>query len=679
MKIYIVLSGVCAVPLFCSAHDQPVHEAIAQSAFLSSTSPNQFLNNITVNPNATLFFDPHDFAAGSFTPIYWLTNGAFHEDDPYRFGDHFYTLTPTRTLGQAKGLTDWHESLIVPGSTTNSYAWGTVPGLPSPFLLGNPPTPTNTETWECGRAYELAGLTNALQPDRDSYLAHMFYTLGHILHLNQDLSQPDHVRNDEHLISWHRYIENFGSKTYRYEQNAFPLEPHGWTYWQSEGFSKVLDFWDRGLYANNSSQGLKDDANGVNGKKLGLAEFSNGNFIGEDAIYSEYFSSGNIHYFPFPSLKDTTQPQIQPGLSGTVIDSVTLANGKSGDVVYLSKTNGGINVTHHSALHYFAVLHTPRINAPSMKVQLTINDPNVLQEYHSILIPKAIEYSTGILDYFFRGTMSIQISGISSDNPEQATNVIINTSSQPFSGGTFHLFYDDTNGVRTEITDFSSDYSGSLATNDSFTIIFSPVADAAKYLLVYQGSIGTTDPVDSGIAIAAQTFIGPSYWHNSFESDSGNLSPQAGDVFCGGWHVDAGDVDVGANGTWGENHEGTAYEGDYLLDLDGDQPGTISTNIPTTAGKTYQLTFVWCRNPDSITGALGQPVHIPSAQVLINGNAVMSLVGNMNNSWANLDWQPATYAFTAASSSTTLTFKSTTAGTTFSGIQLDAMDLQEAF
>ncbi len=344
-------------------------------------------------------------------------------------------------------------------------------------------------------------------------MAHMFYAMGHILHLNQDLSQPDHVRNDEHLHPWHRWIEKFGTKTYLHEADAFPLEPQGWSYWQSQGFSKILDFWDRNLYADSSSQGLIDDANGVAGKQLGLAEFSNGNFLGEDATYAEFFKPGDIHYFPFPSLKNTTQPQINPrNLSGTAIDTVTLADDVQGQRIYLSKTNAGINIVHHSALHYFAVRHASKINTSGMGVGLTINDTNVLQEYHSILIPKAIEYSAGILDYFFRGTLSASVVGYDT-NSMRYTNLIVNTSGQDFYGGAFSIYEDDTNGFRTFVT--QTNFSGkTLLNSNSLIMTFpGPVYSITNLLLVYQGTIGITngnsalDPVDAGIGIAASKVL----------------------------------------------------------------------------------------------------------------------------------------------------------------------------
>ena len=141
--------------------------------------------------------------------------------------------------------------------------------------------------------------------------------------------------------------------------------------------------------------------------------------------------------------------------------------------------------------------------------------------------------------------------------------------------------------------------------------------------------------------------------------------------------MDSGNVDVGANGTFGDG-ESTAYEGNYLLDLDGGEPGTISTNITTVPGQSYELSFEWCRNPDSVTGVMFDIAHVPSAEVLINDTHLDTLVGDMVNSWLDPQWQLASYTFTATSSTTKLTFHSLSAAVdpgSISGIQLDAVYL----
>ena len=63
-----------------------------------------------------------------------------------------------------------------------------------------------------------------------------------------------------------------------------------------------------------------------------------------------------------------------------------------------------------------------------------------------------------------------------------------------------------------------------------------------------------------------------------------------------------------------------------------------------------------------------------TALVLIDGNPLGTLDGNINNSWSNLQWQQAFYTFTATSTSTTLTFESLDTDSPF-GILLDAISL----
>ncbi len=138
---------------------------------------------------------------------------------------------------------------------------------------------------------------------------------------------------------------------------------------------------------------------------------------------------------------------------------------------------------------------------------MTIADDNVLSNYHDIFIPKAVEYSAGVLDYFFRGAMDVSLIGYDT-NLLQYTNLIVNTSSQDFSGGSFYLLL-ETNGVRTLVQ--SNGLSGTLASGASTNMTFPGPLPTNQYklFLVYQGTIGWSnntalDPVDSNICIAAE-------------------------------------------------------------------------------------------------------------------------------------------------------------------------------
>jgi hypothetical protein len=374
------------------------------------------------------------------------------------------------------------------------------------------------DSWQDARVYELLALTSSKRQDRDEQLALMLYALGHVLHLNQDMSQPEHVRNDQHPTR--NAIEKYGKNSYLAEAlkpgavraQFFPLRPRGWHWRRDIGFRSVEAFWTRDLYPSGP-QALNDDAIGAAGKQLGLAEFANGNFLGQDSIYREHFPIGHLHRFPFPSLFSTTYPQIlsTPGAGAGI---TLLRNGVAGTRLYLGKVADGTIVRNHSVLTHTGALFPKRPPTQAMKAMTTVADNNVLAEYHSILIPKAIEYSAGILDYFFRGQVEVICYGLTTDGKYEIR--ITNKSAQDLKGGSFHLFCDDAEGNRTPLTgaNFVIPWSGnsSLADEASIDAVFTPPTgvNAVSYMLVYRGTIGTDangaalDRVDEGIAVIAK-------------------------------------------------------------------------------------------------------------------------------------------------------------------------------
>ena len=130
-------------------------------------------------------------------------------------------------------------------------------------------------------------------------------------------------------------------------------------------------FWDRGLYSGNASP-LNHDADGDAGWQLGLAEFTSGNFLGQDAIYGEWFTPGTrefaLHYFPYPSRNtSTTYFQVRRRITAGDVDTMDYPDGSSGDSVYLRKNADGVKSRfRHSVLPY---LVTMRLDSPETIVQ----------------------------------------------------------------------------------------------------------------------------------------------------------------------------------------------------------------------------------------------------------------------------------------------------------------------
>lgn len=500
LTVLCMLFSVGGTPIICFAHEEPVHEAISQTAALSSPNLNSFLVDQLGAQDAPFLEKPSltGVLGGTLfsSPIGWIKTGSRTEDFTPRYKNHFYDPTKDPPIG----LTDGFDAFAI-----SSWEWVTT-------------SSDNQDKWQAARNYQLLALTESDRIAREYALAHTLYTLGRIIHLNQDLSQPDHTRNDNHTTvagmhpSGPSWIEPYGEKNLEKHKASWLLAPpperRGWSYWRGVGFQKLKDYWDRDVYTGQAGELNSDTIPG--GTKLGLAEFSNGNFLGEDALYAEYFTQGDKHYFPFPSLwTSTTFPAFKNGVSPHAKVSY-LKDGTSVNRLFIKKNTDGIVVERHSVLLYLGLQGGRGSGGGWIKVASTINDDTVLEAYHTNLIPKAVEYSAGLLDYFFRGRLDVVATW---DEAEQDFHLtIVNNSGQNLQGGEFHLYWDDANHNRSEVTtaDFS-DYQGSIPDGDVLDFVFDPPPGAVGYTLVYRGTIGSNgaqalDPVDSGRAIAAASF-----------------------------------------------------------------------------------------------------------------------------------------------------------------------------
>ncbi len=296
--------------------------------------------------------------------------------------------------------------------------------------------------------------------------------------------------------------------------------------WRGAGFTKLEDFWDRQLY-NGHAAALNNAEDG--GAQLGLAEWCNGNFLGDRHSYAEYFPKENsdgtpyIMWYPYPSIFSST-PFLE---HGAFVDSVKLKNGQWRNRYYLPKTGDGIQVQHFSTVSFFGAVFPNRV----FSAATSIRDDNVLKDYHDQFIPKAVKYSAGLLDYFFRGTMDITLIVDTNAVPCTYTFTNKNTSGQDFYNGSFSVVEEDTNGIRTLTlqTNLSDIISGGILSNCmSASITLSdpiPVPSGTKFFVVYQGTIGQSnsaplDPVDANIGIAAAR---PSIQETTTNTYYGNL------------------------------------------------------------------------------------------------------------------------------------------------------------
>lgn len=137
-----------------------------------------------------------------------------------------------------------------------------------------------------------------------------------------------------------------------------------------------------------------------------------------------------------------------------------------------------------------------------------------------------------------------------------------------------------------------------------------------------------------------------------------------GHVALPGWTVLDGSVDLtGTHTTWGP-----AATGDYSLDINGWEAGTISQSFDTVVGKLYQVSFAYSRNaagaPDPATAdvsAGGSIFHVSAA----NNPALYGTGGNML-------WQQGGFSFVGTGHDT-IQLKATVPGN--GGVFFDAVSV----
>jgi len=455
----------------------------------------------------------------------WLTEGSSLEDGAVirkRSRHHFYDPTcnfqdfnePGRNAG-LDNLTDHPYWWVYPPTWVNfdltgqsALAWakrGTYEKEPK----------INQFDWTDCRTYFYRSLTKGKAIHRFEYLALTACSLGHVLHLLEDMSVPAHTRND-FLFGHYRPPVSGGNplETWVEEQIAANKDELP-TNWFSGGWQcqpKCLDkferYWDTNNYTGSyQASGIPSD--------WGLAECSNYQFLSYSTVFTENDTTRIKYSFPNPAFDHAQTVHIDTEKYWWGLRSVNYAY------------RGGYGVTHLVRDKYIEAY----INGDDdPEVGYTTKDNTIFEDYAAITIPRTIDYTTGLANYFFRGRLEAEATGTDGN---KTVLTITNTSyhtdtSHPYAlkGGEFELYWDNQDNERTKIDDFTVFYpansdnpwgsSSVLSYNGQTTAEFTPPTlgtgeQNLGYTLVYKGNINPNstpnenDP-DDPYAIAVTTF-----------------------------------------------------------------------------------------------------------------------------------------------------------------------------
>lgn len=326
----------------------------------------------------------------------WLCDGGKYEDKP------LWTLPYLRSVNH------FHDPLTDAGFTG---IWGSVMlwGDSSLYWAQDPigtQDPGGHYSWHDVRDYFYKALTSDDNTIRQKNFSDTFRGLGQLMHLVEDLSVPEHTRDDGHYVF------------YNYEDWVTEMDANGLSNVSIQPQTGLISvrgvpvspvFFDPSVLGNINLLAAvpvanlfdTDQYNGTNPNitmqnNIGLSEYTNANFLSPDSIFTDAF--------PHPAWSNVTENDQE-------LDPIT---GKLR--TYIKKTGYGETINHLATAGWF-YKYLPSDSKP-LGLKL---DNTVYSDYAALLIPRAVGYSAGLLNYFFRGNIEITlpVSGVyaTTDDP----------------------------------------------------------------------------------------------------------------------------------------------------------------------------------------------------------------------------------------------------------------------
>jgi hypothetical protein len=448
-----------------------------------------------------------DFTAGIATPFndlsvtWWLAEGGKREDDwtpvpggPIgRFNRHFHD--PLRSWDDA-GLQlfplaprfdssvvwmQWDDGVDASEASADGQAW----------------------SWpDVRRAYYHA-LTLEAKKDRDQKWADTFRGIGQMMHLVEDSAVPEHVRNDPHPLG---HFEGWVNQ--HLDDGGFSLDPSVANtrfdrsiMYQPTGYGEapvsIARLIDTDTYECNPPPqlGPNCDPSLTLNAGIGLAEFTNANFFSEDTVPGPY---------PHPDVA-----RVQP--SERIDTTTTLGYRRR----YFRKGDGdGIAFDPAMVERVYDQLFLELDGRGTVALEEVLidrsTDKYIWAAIASKVVPKAVDYAQGVLEYFFRGRFDFCHGG------SGGFSAIRNTGPEALHG-VFELYYDDASGTRVKLGEWRTEDSlppsaeGWLFPGDALRVRDGYVPSdppPTAYIVVFHGDMGSEvqnpdDPASVG-AVAAK-------------------------------------------------------------------------------------------------------------------------------------------------------------------------------
>jgi hypothetical protein len=491
MRYALLAVALFLLPISVGAYEIPTHERITRASGGRSGADQVLKGSFGLD-------DGLNTRVSGQLLVDWLAQGSRREDNVPRFFNHFHNPL----------VTDWLQAGLLDSLGQSSILWGQNRSQSFPSW-----------SWQDVRQAYFDALTKPPKSDRDTALARTFEGLGRQVHLIQDAASPGHTRNDPHLF--YNY-ESLVDEVRTEDRTAFdewlagspdtPGAPDpGWRSLDSNplapiAVARLIDA-DRYLGSNPLV---------TTGPLIGLAEYTNANFFSEDRIFTE--NDTNLQKrFPFPNRASVTEQDFDVRVGNATVKRRYAVKTSDGATGYRLATVGYLRDYHQR----FNLDWTRFRESPAL-------DEGVYRDYAARLVPRAVAYSTALLDYFFRG----QVIAFGDDLSMGIQNL-----GDEALDGTFALYYDDQSETRRPVP--GATWVRTLAPGASVEglRVLAPTSPAPKdpgrYALVFRGTIGSEPDAVVGKQVAVESVIFPRLIKRKDGTPFGGFVVQAIDVTSG--------------------------------------------------------------------------------------------------------------------------------------------------
>ena len=391
---YSVISvlNLVLLPLNCFCYEKNDHAALCNFVSDKTIDGFSFDQYLKHNLGFDLGKDQY-FTEAPIMALFWfgifakepvnakecLAQGARDEDSPViRCKNHFHDPSMTwdlAGLNRGEGLEGGKSSIL----------WA---------QLGQGTQDYGAYSWHDARQYFYKALTTTDPNEKGMNLMMTFQAVGHLMHLIQDASVPEHVRDNSHITGYNyeKYVSVYcnpksdkyntflnwlnDNTRYTFNDSAFSLPSN------SEAPIPIARIVDTDRYSGTNPSITME-------QPIGISEYTNANYFSKDTVFT-------LDKYPFPDWGSVNSSAViiqNPRDSSGEIHRQYLLKVQDGDAGYRLCT---------APILAGQVPDTAEYLAPML-------DDSVYGDYAARLVPRAVSYSAGLLKYFFRGTLEISL------------------------------------------------------------------------------------------------------------------------------------------------------------------------------------------------------------------------------------------------------------------------------